>query len=191
MTNKEIFIEICKQEIKREGIDNLLSWLEKSDFYIAPASTKYHGSYEGGLLEHSLNVYKQLKSLVSIYNLNVSEESIAIVALFHDICKTNFYKKSYRNAKDEITGKWVQKETYEIEDSMPFGYHADKSVIILQSFLSLKENEIYAIRAHMGAFDTAYKGGDYTIGKIFEKSNLAVLTHLADMIATYLIENKQ
>lgn len=100
MTNKEEFLEICSC-IKRDGINDLLDWLEKSDFYIAPASTKFHGNYPGGLLVHSLNVYRALKDLVQLHKLNVLEETLAIVALFHDTCKINLYRQGVRNVKDE------------------------------------------------------------------------------------------
>ena len=90
---KEEFLELLK-EVKREGIEELIKFLETSDFFKAPASTRYHGNYEGGLVEHSLKVYEILKHKVQncIMPINISEESIKIIALLHDICKTNFYK---------------------------------------------------------------------------------------------------
>lgn len=104
---KERFISICQSEIKREGIDSLLQWLENSDFYTAPASTRFHGNYECGLLEHSLNVYDALKELANIHSeYQISAESLAIAALFHDLCKVNYYTVSSRNVKDEKTGQW-------------------------------------------------------------------------------------
>lgn len=188
MDNKELFLKKCAI-IRREGITDLLDWLEKSDFYTAPASTKYHGNYKGGLLEHSLNVYSALMELVTINDIDVSWETIAIVSLFHDICKVNYYKEGKRNVKDE-TGKWVEKTVYEVDEKFPCGDHADKSIIILQQYIKLTPDEIFAIRGHMGAWDNASKGGSYFIDKIFEKSPLAVLLHLADMTATYLLEGK-
>lgn len=189
MTNKEEFLEICSC-IKRDGINDLLDWLEKSDFYIAPASTKFHGNYAGGLLAHSLNVYRALKDLVQLHKFSVPEETIAIVALFHDACKINLYRQGVRNVKDE-TGHWVEKIVYEIDEKFPCGDHADKSIIIIQQYMKLTPEEILAIRAHMGGWDNSVKGGSYCIGKIFEKSPLAVLLHLADMTATYLYEGQQ
>ena len=188
-SKKEKFINICRDKIRRSGREELLEWLEQSDFFSAPASTKYHGCYEGGLCEHSLNVYDQLLLLLRTYNLTTSEETAAIVALFHDLCKVNFYKKSTRNVKDE-NGKWVEKEFWTIEEQSPLGDHADKSIIIIQQFMKLTEQEINAIRAHMGGFDTSVKGGSYFIGKIFEKSGLALLLHCADLTATYLLESR-
>ena len=112
MTAKEEFIKIYTENIKRKGADKLLEYLEKSDFFTAPSSTRYHGSYEGGLVEHSVNVYHCLKDYLSrprvkeTYGMNYSEESIAIVALLHDLCKINFYTTELRNKKNEVTGKW-------------------------------------------------------------------------------------
>ena len=122
---KEDFINICKTHIQREGIEELLAWLEQSDFYTAPASTKYHGNYEGGLLEHSLNVYNkflQVKQFVTFYEgKEPTSETIAIITLFHDLCKVNFYKKGTRNVKDE-NGKWFAKEVYEVSEKIPLGH---------------------------------------------------------------------
>lgn len=185
--SKERFLALYRENITRNGADDLLEWLTASDFFVAPASTKFHGSYEGGLLEHSLNVYDCLVKELdgSGAKENYSAQTVALVSLLHDICKANFYKKGTRNVKEN--GQWVTKEVYEIDEKFPCG-HGEKSVIILQNFLKLTAEEIFAIRAHMGGFDTSVKGGDYFIGKIFEKSKLAVLLHLADMKATYLLE---
>ena len=191
MTEKQRFLEICNTEIKREGLSKLLDWLEKSDFYEAPASTKYHGNYAGGLLKHSLNVYDCLKRIASHYeDKNISAESIAIAALFHDVCKVNFYQKGYRNVKDDH-GKWVQKEIYEINEKFPIG-HGEKSCIILQWFFGkLEIHELLAIRYQMGSFDAAVKGGDFGISKAYEMAPLAAMLHLADLEATYLLEEIQ
>lgn len=186
MTNKERFIEIVKSTIKRDGIDNLLSWLENSDFFVAPASTKFHGAYEGGLLEHTLNVYDEAVELADYYQINTSEESLAISTLFHDLCKVNVYKKTIRNVKEN--GLWTEKQVYEFDEQLPFGYHADKSIILLQSFIRLKADEIYAIRAHMGGYDSAIQGGDRILGKIFDISPLAVIVHIADIASSHLLE---
>ena len=184
---RERFISIFKDKVSRDGAHELLKWLEDSDFFVAPASTKYHGSYEGGLVEHSLNVYDCLVGELRQEGLSelYSDETVAIVSLLHDVCKTNFYKKGARNVKEN--GQWVTKEVFEIDEKFPCG-HGEKSIIILQNFIHMNADEIYAIRAHMGGFDTSVKGGDYFIGKIFEKSKLALLLHLADMKATYLLE---
>lgn len=186
-TTKSEFYALFREHITREGAEGLLTFLETSDFFTAPASTRYHGSYEGGLLEHSVNVYRALKAEIEASGLanNYSQETIAIVSLLHDLCKVNFYKKGTRNVKEN--GQWVTKEVFEIDEKFPCG-HGEKSVIILQNFMRLSADEIYAIRAHMGGYDTSVKGGDYFIGKIFEQCPLALLTHIADMKATYLME---
>lgn len=138
-------------------------------------------------MEHSLHVYECLKKKVQGLGLTeqYSPETIALVSLLHDICKVNFYKKGFRNVKEDDV--WVKKEVYEVDERFPCG-HGEKSVIILQNFMRLDADEIFAIRAHMGGFDTSVKGGEYFIGKIFERSKLAVLLHLADMEATYIME---
>ena len=143
MTNRERFIDIYKTKIKREGADKLLAYLcsEGSDFFTAPASTRYHGNYEGGLLEHSLNVYDCLCDILSRprvkeqYGIEYSEESIAIAALLHDVCKINFYNVSFRNVKNEM-GKWESVPFYTVEDNLPYG-HGEKSVYIVSGYMVL------------------------------------------------------
>lgn len=186
---KKRFIDLCSK-IDRPGMDELMSWLERSDFYTAPASTRFHGNYAGGLLEHSLNVYDKLSGIASRYpELKISKESVTIAALFHDITKANYYVVSSRNVKDEATGVWHKEPYYTTDDRLPLG-HGEKSVIILQSFIKLTRDEIFAIRWHMGAWDNAVKGGDSGISRAFEMSPLAAMTHLADMEATYLVESR-
>ena len=187
---KTRFQSICST-IDRPGMDDLMAWLERSDFYTAPASTRFHGNYPGGLLEHSLNVYDCLTNLavVRYSDLNIPKDSVAIAALFHDVTKANYYVSSTRNVKDETTGVWRKEPCYKTEDKLPLG-HGEKSVIILQSFIKLTRDEIFAIRWHMGGFDSAVKGGDFGMSKAFELCPLAVMTHLADMEATYLIESR-
>lgn len=128
---KAQFLEIYNESIKRDGAENLLKWLSESDFFEAPASTRFHGSHEGGLLAHSLNVYHCLKEIVEQAGLQetYSPETIAISALLHDVCKVNFYKKGTRNVKDDETGQWYKKEVYEVDEKFPCGEHADKSII--------------------------------------------------------------
>lgn len=184
---KKRFVEICAT-INRPGMEDLMAWLERSDFYTAPASTRFHGNYTGGLLEHSLNVYDKLSGFVARYpELEISPETVAVTALFHDLTKVNYYTVSSRNVKDDVTGAWHKEPFYKTEDRLPLG-HGEKSVIILQSFIKLTRDEIVAIRWHMGSFDCAVKGGDYGMGNAFETYPLAVMTHLADMEATYLVE---
>lgn len=179
---KEKFIELLKST-NREGIENLINFLEKTDFYTAPASTKFHNSFEGGLLSHSLNVYTALKQLV---NDKWSEDTIIIVSLLHDLCKINTYKVDYRNKKDE-TGTWVKEPYYTVDDLMPLG-HGEKSVMLISEFIKLTKEELYAIRWHMGGFEP--KENHNYVSKAYEKYELAVFAHMADIMATYILEEK-
>lgn len=186
-TDKERFIEIAKTNITRDGIEAVMKYLDGSDFYTAPASTQFHNAFDGGLLNHSLNVYDSLLKINDAFNLNLKPESMAISALFHDICKTNVYVKGSRNRKNAL-GQWEAVTVWEFDDQFPLG-HGEKSVIMLQSLgLKLTKNELYAIRWHMGGFDSSVKGGDRGQGKAYEQSPLAAALHLADMASTYLTE---
>lgn len=191
--NKEKFIKIYEENIKREGADKLLDWLKSCDFFQAPASTRYHGSYDGGLCEHSNHVYDNLVRIAEPYlqsgELQVSYETIAICALLHDICKAQFYKKGFRNVKDDETGKWEKKPTFEINEAFPCG-HGEKSVILLQAFMKLSKDEILSIRAHMGGWDNDSKAGGYIVNNIFDSCKLAPMLHVADLLATYIDEAK-
>lgn len=186
---KTEFKEIFELNITREGSQQLLNWLEKSDFFTAPASTKYHLAYEGGLCEHSINVYKNLIKLSEDTfggNAPFSMESAAIVGLLHDLCKVNFYKIEKRNQK--IDGAWQEVDFYLIDDKFPVGDHGDKSALIVQGFMKITAEEVAAINCHMGGFDTRARGGAYFISEAYKKYPLAVLLHLADMLSTYITE---
>ena len=190
MTAKERFIEIFTQNITREGSDKLLDFLlNGSDFFTAPASTRYHGAHEGGLVEHSLNVYDCLKDMMERlnerYGIEYPEESIAIAGLLHDICKVNFYKTSYRNVKDE-TGRWQSVPYYTIEDTLPYG-HGEKSAYIVSAYIRLTRDEAFAIRYHMGFSGTEDPGN---VGRALEMFPLAYATCCADMEAAFLLEGK-
>lgn len=185
--NKNRFLRICTDEIIREGLGDLLKWLDTTDFYYAPASRRFHGNHEGGLVEHSLNVYDSLKKIIEINNIqSITKDSIAVVSLFHDICKINYYKKTWRNKKDDA-GLWTKVECYEINDIFPFG-HGEKSCVLLREFIKLTKDELLAIRYHMGGFDISVKGGDYSISKAYDMCILAPLLQIADMNATYICE---
>ena len=171
------------EKLGRDGIENLLNFLEKTDFYTAPASTKYHNAFEGGLLRHSLNVYEALKELT---NGKWEESTIRIVGLLHDICKINMYKVDYRNKKDE-TGQWIKEPFYTTDDIMPLG-HGEKSIMLISEFIKLSKEELYAIRWHMGGYEP--KENYVYISKAYEKYPLAVYTHMADLMATYILENR-
>ena len=194
MTDKERFIQIYTENIKREGADKLLDFLEnKSDFFTAPASTRYHNAFEGGLLRHSLNVYEcmcaymERRRVKEQYSLSASEETIAIVALLHDVCKVNFYKVSFRNSKNEKTGQWEKVPYYEINDTLPYG-HGEKSVYMISGFMRLSREEAMAIRWHMGFSGIEDKN---SIGKALEMFPLAFALSVADMEASYFLEGSE
>lgn len=175
-------------ETNRPGIENLLCYLtNKTDFFTAPASTKYHGAYEGGLLVHSLNVYDALLKDPSWDGTMYKRDTIIIVALLHDICKANCYHTEKRNVKEN--GVWVEKQVYVFDDELPLG-HGEKSLYLTSKFIKLSDEEAAAIRWHMGAFDNAFRGGDRGLNAAYEKYPLAVMLHMADMRATYLVERE-
>ena len=186
MTPRQEFIELYNKYITREGSKELLAWLEnKSDFFTAPASAKFHLACEGGLVTHSVSVAK----LMLRYE-DEPRESLAICGLLHDLCKVNFYKVSTRNVKNEVTGQWEKQPFYQVEDSFPFG-HGEKSVYMIERFFRLKGPEAMAIRWHMGGFDEAVKGGSFSISKAYERYPIAVKLHLCDMESTYLLEPRE
>lgn len=184
------FTEIYTSKINREGADKLLDWLLKSDFTTCPASTKFHSNHEGGLIEHSVKAYKRfIRNLVKEYGENwqdhISEESVAIIGLLHDICKVGYYKQEMRNVKED--GIWVQKPYYTVDDKLPYG-HGEKSVYIISGFMKLTREEAMAINWHMGGFDMRVQGGSYSISGAFYEFPVALIFHLSDLEATYLDE---
>lgn len=198
---KEKFIEIFKQKIKRPGSEDLLAYLEKSDFFVAPASTKFHLSRPGGLVEHSIHVYERLRDLyiceksrteACLGLTDEEEEKIAICALLHDICKVGVYvpeKKSRKTGNTLPNGKpeWEDYMGYEFKDKLPYG-HGEKSVYMLCGFIKISREEAMAIRWHMGLWEECDKR---TIGNAYEMFPLALLTHIADMMATNLDEKEE
>ena len=174
---KEEFIKLL-QEIPREGMDKLIEFLKASDFFEAPASTRFHGAFRGGLLAHSMKVYEILKTKTP------DSDSVRIIALLHDICKANYYKTDYRNAKNEL-GMWEKVPYYTVEDTIPYG-HGEKSVMMLSEFIKLTNEEKYAIRWHMGF--TEPKELYTTIGLAYKKYPIALLTHEADLEASYFYD---
>lgn len=186
MGAREDFEDIYKTNISRNGSAELLAWLQTTDFFTAPASTKFHCACLGGLVQHSVSVYHVMRE--KHFNPEEdSEESFAICALLHDVCKAQFYKKGMRNFKNEETGQWEKRPYYSIEDSYPYG-HGEKSVFLIERFMRLKTSEAIAIRWHMGGFDDAVKGGSFSISQAFEKYPIAVKLHLSDLESTYLRE---
>ncbi len=193
MTNKERFIEIYNTHIKREGANKLLEYLlsPASDFFTAPASARYHSSYEGGLLDHSLNVYDCLVGYLDSpkvkekFGFSYSDESIAIVALLHDLCKVGVYKKGFRNVKDE-KGQWQRVDTFEFDDQLPYG-HGEKSVYIISGYMKLTREEAFAIRYHMGY--SSEREDPRNVSAAFEMFPLAFALSTADSEATYYLES--
>lgn len=192
MNYAERFIELYRANIKRKGSEELLEYLKKSDFFTAPASTRFHLACEGGLVEHSVNVYLRLKSLLDLeYGEKrpeiYSDETVAICGLLHDVCKIGVYVVSYRNVKEN--GVWKEVPFYTTDEQLPYG-HGEKSVYIINGFLRLTREEALAINWHMGSFDDRVRGGSHSIAKAYADYPIAVLTHLADLSATYLDENR-
>ena len=189
---KKEFLSIFENNIKREGADKLLEWIVRSDFFSAPASTKFHSACPGGLARHSINAYKRfVRNLEKEYGANwnnqINPESVAIIGLLHDVCKINYYKEELRNVKEE--GIWVQKPYYTVDDALPYG-HGEKSVYIISGFMKLTREEAMAINWHMGGFDTRVLGGSYSLSTAFYSYPLALIFHISDIEATYLDEQQ-
>lgn len=183
MNYVEEFEEIFNSKITREGASKLLDWIKTTDFFDAPASTKYHCACEHGLVQHSVSVYHTLMD--KQFEEGDNEESFAICALLHDLCKAEFYSISSRNVKNEETGKWEKKPFYKTDDKFPYG-HGEKSVFLVERFMRLKPAEAVAIRWHMGGFDES--AGSFALGNAFNQYPLSVKLHLADLESTYLRE---
>lgn len=192
---KEQFLAIVRNDVRRPGVDELVKYLESTDFFEAPASTKYHGSYEGGLVQHCVDVYNCLHDeLQFIYGANYlavySEESIAIVSLFHDLCKVGRYVAGTRNVKDPVTKQWHEEQTYFYnKEALEMG-HGPSSVFTVQKFMALEDFEAQAILWHMGAYDLSNYMSLDGLGSAFERNTLAFALHRADMMATYIVDNE-
>lgn len=197
--SKDIFQNFYRRNITRQGSSELLAYLEKSDFFTAPASTRFHGDHEGGLCEHSINVFVELKEIITSCVLPKWKdrfdnapfqpntdfmESIAICGLLHDLCKVGFYTVSTRNVKNDQTGQWEKKPYYAVDDKLPYG-HGEKSVFMIERYMRLTLEEAIAIRFHMGEYT------DQNTSKAFEKYPLALFLHQADERATFLDEKKE
>lgn len=176
----EEFKDIVAKNIHRDGIDDLMSWIGSTDFYIAPSSTRYHGAEPGGLVAHSIAVYKRLKAKQE----DEDDETIAIAALFHDLCKCNFYKPSFRNVKNEVTGKWERVSCYEIEDSYPLG-HGEKSMFIIMNFMKLTDDEAMAVRWHMGFSAVEQQFEKPSMTKAMQMYKLVLKLQVADQEAAF------
>ncbi len=192
LTCKKEFVEIFTTNIKREGSDKLLEYLSNSDFFVAPASAKFHMAEISGLCQHSINVYRRLLKLIKSdfgenYAETFSDETLAIVGLLHDVCKVNFYCIEYRNVKEE--NAWVKKPFFKVDERFPFG-HGEKSVFIVSQYIKLTAEEAMAINWHMGGFDERVRGGSFSASEAYAKYKLAIYAHVADLQATYLDEDR-
>lgn len=191
--NKKKFIEIFNDKISREGSKQLLEWLQSSTFFTDPSAKAHHGNFDGGLCEHSLNVYNKLVQFYNIYKEEfpeekvISDESIAITALLHDLCKVGLYKKGFRNVKNDGTGQWEKKEVYEWNDTLGMG-HGEASVYIIQSFMKLTRDEALSIFWHMGGYSASVKGGDNGINVARSQTPLVSLISMADSWASQFME---
>lgn len=199
-TNKEAYIKTCRDHISRDGLESLLAYLEKGDFYTAPTSTKFHLNEPGGLCLHSLNVFHTAMALYehvlkpavesgcSPFDSLPAVESVAVSTLFHDLCKIGLYHETKKFTKDE-NDRWVAYQGYNIEDAFPFG-HGEKSAFLVERFMRLKSEELLAIRWHMGMFDMGEQGSSqrYTFYRALELSPLVSLVHNADMLSSHLME---
>lgn len=171
----------------RFGIQGLMDHIQSTDFFEAPASTQHHGAYAGGLVDHSLAVYESLVAINRAHDLRLDQESMIITALLHDVCKANYYKASTRNVKNERTGQWEKAPYFVVEDQFPLG-HGEKSVFLISKHIELRDEEILAIRWHMGGFDDSARGGytsNQAMGTAMKKHPLVVALHLADMAASW------
>lgn len=198
--NKQRFIDLCNEHIHREGLDKVLAYLEKSDFYTAPSSTRFHLNEDGGLCLHSVNVFEAACKIynemakpaivngTSPFTEEVSMESIAIATLFHDLCKIKLYHKTERWKKDD-KNRWVSYPGYEVKDDFPLG-HGEKSCLMLSWYMRLKPEEMLAIRWHMGMFDMGESGTPLRMSffSATDKSPLVSIVHAADFLTSNLWE---
>jgi HD superfamily phosphohydrolase YqeK len=186
MTAKEHFLEIYDKYITRPGATELRVWLLASDFFTAPASTKYHNDHEGGLCEHSINVFNQMIRLLRAYpEIQTKGETVAIISLLHDMCKIDCYKVDYKNAKNEA-GQWERVPYYAWDEKFPYGNHGAKSVYLIERFIRLTDTEAIAIQCHMGNED-----GRYGVSESYRQYPLAWLLHVADEAASYMDEKEE
>lgn len=189
---KQQFIKIYTDFIKRDGASALLDYLNRTDFFTAPASARFHMAEVGGLCQHSLNVYNRLLAAVKAdfgddYQKVYSDETLAICGLLHDLCKVNYYVVEMRNVKEE--SGWVKRPFFKVEEKFPYG-HGEKSVFIATQYIKLTPEEAMAINWHMGGFDDRVRGGSYSLSGAFYKYPFALMIHIADVKATYLDEEE-
>lgn len=183
-----VFETEARTAIHRPGLEDLLNWLSNTDFYQAPCSGRYHGSYSGTICEHSLNVYGQFWNIAPRYGYDATNptllEESAIVCLFHDLCKVNFYEPYTRNVKNPETGIWEQVEEYRAKGSTTLASHGACSCYRVMQFMRMTETEFAAILHHMGAWDKSQYSNP---GEVYANNKLAWLLHVADEAATYIV----
>lgn len=189
---KQQFIKIYNEFVKRDGASALLDYLNRTDFFTAPASARFHMAEVGGLCQHSLNVYNRLLAAVKAdfgddYQKVYSDETLAICGLLHDLCKVNYYVVEMRNVKEE--SGWVKRPFFKVEEKFPYG-HGEKSVFIATQYIKLTPEEAMAINWHMGGFDDRVRGGSYALSEAMGKYKLLLYLHVADLQATYLDEDR-
>lgn len=205
LKNKELIdkFEQLLTSVSRDGVEKLLAYIRKSDFYRAPASTRFHSCHDGGLLEHSLNVYACLKEKkesriwANVFG-EVDDESLVLIALLHDLCKSYMYTPEFKNkkvysetgTKKDEGGRfdWQAVKGYTVEDKIPYG-HGEKSVMMIEEFIKLKPIERYAIRWHMGFSEP--KEYWNTMTAAIKKYPIVLAIHQADLEATYLLEEEE
>ena len=185
LPDKERFLALLRKT-KREGMEDLIEWIESTDFFTAPASTRFHLASEGGLCRHSLNVYEEMKRLMKAYpEIDVPEDSAIIITLLHDLCKANFYGVEMRNAKDE-TGTWVKVPYYTVQEQLVFGLHGGKSMYLVMKHIRLTDAEAISITNHMGGFAESPQNASNAYGKC----PMAWLLHVADESASVIRETE-
>ena len=195
-SNKDRFCQLLRST-GRENIEYVIEDLEAYGFFEAPASVRNHYNHPGGLVEHSLNVYhaammvrEGILARRPEMEKHLPAESVILASLLHDVCKANIYTLVNRKRKNEI-GLWEDVKEYEISyKSLPIG-HGEKSVVMLMRMgLDLEDDEILAIRWHMGpwAVDTTQIDIDRSYRQAILNTPLVPLIHTADTIASQIFE---
>ena len=175
------YIDILSTVDDGRDTSKIINWLTKSDFFTAPASTRFHLSEYGGLCHHSLNVYTRLRDIDSLMGIGIDRNSIVICGLLHDICKANFYETEKRNRK--VNDKWEEYDAYTVNDKFPIG-HGEKSVIIIQKYMELKAEEALAIRWHMGAYNMNFQDTQ-SLSNANKIHPLVLAMQMADQTASF------
>ena len=194
------FLAVYNRSVnRREGAVAMLKWLEnETDFFTAPASSKHHLAQPGGLVTHSLNVWRRLRE-ITVRDLTgryapgvchiseAEEETVAILGLPHDVCKAGVYHQETKRRKNQETGKWEDYLGYTFRDPFPLG-HGEKSLFLITRHMALTEEEALAIRWHMGAYDDAVKGGSRSMTEAMNLTPWVWRLQEADMCAAWIDE---